>query len=118
MFPLAGVLMGVLSASVAFFTRLWGSFYGMNCPADISIMESIWLILNWPARELFKLWVFQLRMPPQDNASVFCVLPVWAILVQWILIGCLIGIVVRLGQNISKRYPSTTPSVRPDQPSR
>ncbi len=93
LFPLVGVLMGVFSASIACFTRLRGSFFGMKLPDDISIMERIWLILNWPARELFGVWVFQLRLPPQDDVSVFCVIPILAILVQWVLLGCLIGVI-------------------------
>ena len=84
---------GVFLAVIGFFTRLRGIFVvELGQQHDLSVFEWAWIVVNYPARLLFDLWAIKLRLPPQNDVLVVLVLPSVAILLEWLIIGVLVGI--------------------------
>jgi hypothetical protein len=83
---------GVVFSVIGLLTRLGGSFIVDLAPENyFSVTEWVWIVVNYPARLLFYLWVFKLRLPPQNDVVVYLVLPSVAILLQWLIIGVLVA---------------------------
>jgi len=89
---LVGVGIGIALAAVGFFSRLNSSFFVDSVPPDVSVFEWIWVGLNYPARCLYRVWVFSLGLPPKGELVVWFVLPSLAVLLQWTCIGILMGL--------------------------
>lgn len=89
---LLGGVVGMLLSAILFFTRLKASFLADDYPRDLSFIEWLWISASYPARLVFRLWVFVLHWPPQNDVAVMLVLPYIAVVMQWMLIGLLFGL--------------------------
>ena len=90
---LQGMGVGVLLALVGFFSGQSGYLVAdLGQEHGVSVFGWAWIVLNYPARLLFQLWVFKLQLPPQNDFLVVAVLPSVAILLQWLAIGFIVGI--------------------------
>ena len=90
-----GTAIGALLSGIVFFTRLKACFLAGrdNFPwKDLSAIEWLWIIISYPARLLFRLWVFILHFPPHNEVVVMGVLPSIAVVIQWTFIGFVIGL--------------------------
>jgi len=90
-----GAAIGTLLSGIVFFTRLKACFLagGDSFPwGDLSVIEWLWIIISYPARLLFRLWVFVLHLPPHNDVVVMGVLPSIAVVIQWTLIGFVFGL--------------------------
>ena len=83
---------GVIFAGIGFLSRLKACFLADTYPKDLSLLEWLWIVINFPARLIFRLWVVGLRFPPQNDVLVVLMLPTIAILVQWVFVGFLVGL--------------------------
>ena len=87
---LTGGGIGLLMAILGFYSGMWGNFFKDSYPIDMTIVG--WLLVGayYPARCFIHLWVY-MNLPPTSELA-WVILPPIAIMLQWTLLGLLVGL--------------------------